>query len=87
MIHTDSVTIPDDVIWINRACPLECPGIKLKWVSVKDRLPEIPQPAGQVEEYLVVVSGNKVTVSCFTWKGTWYRHDITHWMPLPEPPQ
>ena len=54
----------------------------MKWISVKDRLPEPNQKVlayradskGTYEEYRL----------CFGWalKGA-----ITHWMPLPEPPK
>jgi hypothetical protein len=61
------------------------------WISVKDRLPED-------RVYVLVAFGQATRVSAFSYcykseEGIWYRSDgyqtsadITHWMPLPEPP-
>lgn len=95
MIVTNNVTIRDDPIWISRACPVDTQC--MKWISVDERLPEMPQPAGQVEQYLGVLTGHKrhfVTMLLYTSAGYWLR-DVsgsgdcqpTHWMPLPEPPK
>ena len=62
-----------------------------EWISVKARLPE----AG---ERVLVSSGMFVGEAYRTSANTWYRHtgfplrdilhrDVTHWMPLPEPPE
>lgn len=60
-----------------------------KWISVKERLPENNQQA------LCVMTDGSFCV--FTWNyidwmwndgDEWYREeDVTHWMPLPEPPK
>jgi hypothetical protein len=57
---------------------------KMMWISVDDRLPD--------DDGVVVVSVNKVArfvdVDCFE-DGNWQSYmygDITHWMPLPPPP-
>lgn len=54
-----------------------------RWVSVKDRLPD------KIGKVLVVDNG-KVDIN--SWAGKyegWYyvNKNITHWMPLPEPPK
>jgi hypothetical protein len=66
----------------------------MKWISVKDRLPESLID----KDYLVCDNFSNLaplsTASYF--KGEWfdykgdkhlYSEDITHWMPLPEPPK
>ena len=64
-----------------------------EWISVKDRLPP------RYKKILVVNGHGYVAISAFVkefdGKWTWlsvsgkYNHinDITHWMPLPEPPK
>jgi len=57
-----------------------------EWISVKDRLPG---------DYAVLVSGGVAyyadgvwyTVTGFTYPGVPIRWEVTHWMPLPEPPK
>lgn len=54
-----------------------------RWVSVKDRLPD------KIGKVLVIDNG-KVDIN--SWAGKyegWYyaNKNITHWMPLPEPPK
>lgn len=53
------------------------------WISVKDRLPD------RLDEYLVVNCG-KVGLAIYH-DGLWFAPtrnvEITHWMPLPEPPK
>ena len=69
-----------------------------EWISVKDRLPElIPCTVGTAysEAVLVWTSGKKAMAA--VWNGTdflratsfWeaWGEEITHWMPLPEPPK
>lgn len=69
-----------------------------KWISVKDRLPElIPCNAGTAYSEAVIVwtTGRKAMVA--VWDGIdflcaadyWeaWGERITHWMPLPEPPK
>jgi hypothetical protein len=65
----------------------------MKWISVKDRLPQQMD-----EDYLVVVKNkNKeggiylFDMANFTSDGIWVKsntwEDVTHWKPLPEPPK
>ena len=59
-----------------------------EWISVKDRLPKID------EEVLVCFTdgfnqikfGVAWTISIDGWSG-YFGGNITHWMPLPEPPE
>ena len=54
------------------------------WISVEDRLPD-KQPC----EYLVVNGNNVETAICLDNRWITPRRvtKITHWMPLPEPPE
>ncbi len=69
-----------------------------KWISVKDRLPElIPCTAGTAYSEAVIVwtSGRKAMIAVydgidFMCAADYWDADgemITHWMPLPEPPK
>ncbi len=64
-----------------------------KWISVKDRLPE-------VDVEILFFCGTRIRFGEYVWYGLnegdyrWrdavfgdYLIDITHWMPLPEPPK
>ena len=55
------------------------------WVSVKDRLPE------NNDNVLIFSAGRSIGWFCVltnTWmKGIAQIKGVTHWMPLPEPPQ
>ena len=55
-----------------------------QWISVEDRLPD-KQPC----EYLVVNANNVETAICLDNRWITPRRvtKITHWMPLPEPPE
>ena len=56
------------------------------WISIEDKLPKLNIPV------LVCDKQKRVCVRALIgwWTGTpvWTRHkyDVTHWMPLPEPP-
>lgn len=68
----------------------------MKWISVKDKLP------GKCEDVLLFVNGEGYKTGCTVGhyagaRGIFYPADpeshvvyfsgITHWMPLPEPPE
>ena len=62
-----------------------------EWISVKDRLPEENLRA------LCFIQKDGIQILCFgkyggrmTWQGDEYNYElneVTHWMPLPEPPK
>ena len=70
-----------------------------KWIPVTERLPEYQK--GKVKKYLTIQKGiiSDKPIYELLWFGKkgWYRYDneygdvwvenITHWMPLPEPPK
>lgn len=69
-----------------------------EWISVKDRLPELISHNGTraySDAVFVFTTGKKVMAA--VWDGTqfifaksfWeaWGEEITHWMPLPEPPK
>ena len=67
----------------------------MKWISVKDRLPELNQPVlvfapTEDENYLVdyihsFLDGNPLWNWCVNVENN--QQTVTHWMPLPEPPK
>jgi hypothetical protein len=70
-----------------------------KWISVKDRLPE-PNVRVLVRDPSIpefprndsnVVIGHLRGTNSYFLSGTWFVPDgfgqVTHWMPLPEPPK
>lgn len=59
-----------------------------EWVSVKDRLPE------QYTDVIVFTKNGIIDVDCLEHIMSWgeedfckYGDNVTHWMPLPTPPQ
>lgn len=71
----------------------------MKWISVKDRLPEKLNENNQVylTEEVIGSDGESAYIGQFKvykfdghrkfFDGDRFRSDITHWMPLPEPPK
>lgn len=59
----------------------------MEWISVKDRLPE------ENKRVLFVDKESWITTGFFTGMAFEYSHgeeiglELTHWMPLPEPPK
>jgi hypothetical protein len=60
-----------------------------QWISVKDRLPDFCQ-------HYLVTNGRAQMVAAFNLSGVWDffdnavfwdSEDVTHWMPLPQPPE
>ncbi len=56
-----------------------------EWISVKDRLPEIDGIYLIIKETGMGYS-DKVAVCEYGFKYGFDRVGVTHWMPLPEPP-
>lgn len=59
----------------------------MNWISVEDRLPEFGES--------ILAWDNSVECICFGWyskdhgftETTRFIKEVTHWMPLPEPPE
>ena len=55
-----------------------------QWISVEDRLPE------QGEEAICIAADGDMMIGKYTewgWLFPCYFEDLTHWMPVPEPPK
>ena len=55
-----------------------------EWISVEDRLPE------QGEEAICIAADGDMMIGKYTewgWMFPCYFEELTHWMPLPEPPR
>ena len=55
-----------------------------EWISVEDRLPE------QGEEAICIAADGDMMIGKYTewgWMFPCYFEEITHWMPIPEPPK
>lgn len=66
-----------------------CEHFKSGWISVKDRLPENPKERVLVKTHSDCIVGNpKIDTDRYR-DGMWVRYgdNVTHWMPLPEPPK
>ena len=56
----------------------------VEWISVDDRLPE------QGEEAICIAADGDMMIGKYTewgWMFPCYFEDLTHWMPIPEPPK
>lgn len=62
----------------------------MEWIRITERMPEIGQRV-LVFEKDGVHGGNPIDIEyrdyCGNWEGQGIISGITHWMPLPEPPQ
>lgn len=61
----------------------------MNWISVKDKLPEIDSPVLAVE--MDTFNDKDILIARLITGNIWYApffrpRNITHWMPLPEPP-
>ena len=55
-----------------------------EWISVNDRLPE------QGEEAICIAADGDMMIGKYTewgWMFPCYFEDLTHWMPIPQPPK
>jgi len=62
----------------------------MKWISVKERLPEMDKVVLVSNGILVYPSHRGISdegYCWYNWGGISEKEDVTHWMPLPEPPQ
>ena len=70
-----------------------------KWISVEERLPEKLNENNQmyITEEVIGFNGECAYIGqykvykydgyCTFFDGNYFRDDVTHWMPLPEPPE
>lgn len=60
-----------------------------EWISVKDRLPDYAKDVIVYDELGWVYPAYHTFAECWRYSFTSKRcsHKITHWMPLPEPPE
>ena len=59
-------------------------GVMQEWISVDDRLPE------QGEEAICIAADGDMMIGKYTewgWLFPCYFEDLTHWMPIPQPPK
>ena len=101
-LHAEISKWPDSVMykdWVQSAIAT-APTVPTygQWVSVEDRLPErngeyIVTACDEGEPYDEIIWNDTVVVCAEYYKGCWtweeYSLDgiVTHWMPLPEPPE
>ena len=57
----------------------------MKWISVKDRLPELFADVIVCRRGSAVGPGRRITDGWWKVFGTRVK-DVTHWMPMPDPP-
>ena len=80
---------------LREALDMAISALRQQWISVKDRLPDQTYPAQKV---LFITKTGGLFIGCY-YKATaydqfngWYSmcvriDNVTHWMPLPEPPE
>ncbi len=65
-----------------------------EWISVEDRLPDVPKDDYMSDYVLTYDKKAGIWVAFFCSSGYWCEarecvsfENVTHWMPLPEPPK
>ena len=95
-INTLKELLKEIVRKIDKAPTINPEDCRAQWISVEDRLPEYEHPvlATDVREdytaILTLKAGGKVLTDCWEDAATgvrWPVDEMTHWMPLPEPPK
>ena len=73
-------------------------GVNMEWIDIRDKKPEVGQTVLtffkitgiEIAEYFHPEPDERVkgleTMDCFQNKAGFLCDDVTHWMPLPEPP-
>lgn len=72
---------------VNEACAVAAKALReTGWISVKDRMPNVHQ---RVLVYCQSKTIEMHVTACMYMGGYFSRkvHNVTHWMPLPEPPE
>lgn len=88
---------------VNEACRMGMEALeRTRWIPVSERLPDLPDGELAYRTVIVCVRGHAFPLDyerekvrgkiVERWKWTWNRiyekpDSITHWMPLPEPPE
>ncbi len=92
-IEAGNIALDEDV-WINKGLRIAIRDIKdiktadvqpVKWVSVKDRLPENTKPCAVVTEDNGLGVSRYMGRNRFEW--TLFGERVLYWMPLPETPK
>ena len=58
-----------------------------KWISVEERLPEAKKDVLACGDVIKTAYTRGAGEGWFTYDGNKQLHNVTHWMPLPEPPE
>ena len=98
--HRENYDGMDDV---NEACRMGMEALeRMRWIPCSERLPDLPDGERAYRTVIVCVRGHTFPLdyerekvrgkTVERWKWTWNRiyekpDSITHWMPLPEPPE
>jgi hypothetical protein len=53
-----------------------------EWISVEDA-----KPADRTAVIVVMDHGDSKVTDVYYWDRFWSANNVTHWMPLPEPPK
>ena len=79
-------TIPDHIPQAGKKVVSKMESTTDGWISIKDRLPE--EDSRGISKVVIAYYADGRVRDHYTHKGVWWqpRGEITHWMPLPEPP-